>query len=92
MYHAFYIIFKEIQCLWDYFSDGFMHLSLSLGSCRQETSGALDAELRNLRLVFVDLLLKHKSLAKELQSHQETDAKKKAEVKRLRGKFFICCF
>lgn len=64
-------------------------LSLLLGSCRQETSDALDTEVWNLRLAFVDVLLKHKLLAKELQSHQETDTKNKAELKRLRGKFLF---
>ncbi|KAH7519670.1 E3 ubiquitin-protein ligase BRE1-like 1 [Ziziphus jujuba] len=55
------------------------------GSCRQETSAALDTEVRNLRLAFVDVLLKHRSVAKKLQSHQVVDAKNKAALKRLRG-------
>lgn len=65
----------------------FLHTVPFLGSCRQETSAALDMEVRNLRLAFVDVLLKHRSVAKELQSHQVIDAKNKAKVKRLRGNF-----
>ncbi|KAF3440070.1 hypothetical protein FNV43_RR18348 [Rhamnella rubrinervis] len=77
-----------IDNLWN-LKDG-VHIALAKklsedGSCRQETSVALDTEVRNLRLAFVDVLLKHKLLAKELQNHQETDVKNKAELKRLRG-------
>lgn len=65
----------------------FMNTVPLLGSCRQETSAALDTEVRNLRLAFVDVLLKHRSVAKKLQSHQVVDAKNKAALKRLRGNF-----
>lgn len=67
-------------------------LFLLLGSCRQKTSQNLENEVNNLRLEFSDLHLKHKSLAKELQRHQDNHAKKKAEIARLRGNFLIFSF
>ncbi|GFY92696.1 histone mono-ubiquitination 1 [Actinidia rufa] len=54
------------------------------GSCRQKLSTDLQKEVRNLRVALGDLHLKHKSLATELQCHRDTDAKNKAELKRLR--------
>lgn len=58
-----------------------------VGSCRQNKTGDLEKEVKNLRLVISDLHLKHRSLAREMQSHRDTDAKNKADLKRLRGKF-----
>ncbi|KAL5862273.1 hypothetical protein ACOSQ3_003554 [Xanthoceras sorbifolium] len=55
------------------------------GSCRQKASNELESEVKNLRLAISDLHLKHRSLAMELQSRQDSNAKNKAEVKRLRG-------
>lgn len=55
------------------------------GSCRPRTSSDLETEVKNLRLAIDDLHLKHKSLAREVQGHWDTDAKSKAELKRLRG-------
>ncbi|KAB1225237.1 E3 ubiquitin-protein ligase BRE1-like 1 [Morella rubra] len=59
------------------------------GSCRQKTSQNLENEVNNLRLEFTDLHLKHMSLAKELQRHQDNHAKKKAEIARLRGELEV---
>ncbi|KAL5798900.1 hypothetical protein ACOSQ2_003720 [Xanthoceras sorbifolium] len=55
------------------------------GSCRQKASNELESEVKNLRLAISDLHLKHRSLAMELHSRQDSNAKNKAEVKRLRG-------
>ncbi|KAJ6320614.1 hypothetical protein OIU76_006038 [Salix suchowensis] len=54
-------------------------------ACRQTVSNELEAELKNLRLGLSDLHLKHKSLARELQNHRDSDAKNKAELKHLKG-------
>lgn len=54
------------------------------GSCRQKISNDLRTEVRSLRATFGDLFLKHKLLSRELQNHQDSDAKNKAELKRLR--------
>ncbi|KAK3195140.1 hypothetical protein Dsin_026450 [Dipteronia sinensis] len=55
------------------------------GSCRQKASNELESEVKNLRLAISDLYLKHRSLAMDLQSRQDSNAKNKADVKRLRG-------
>uniref|UniRef100_A0A5B7BUQ2 E3 ubiquitin protein ligase n=1 Tax=Davidia involucrata TaxID=16924 RepID=A0A5B7BUQ2_DAVIN len=55
------------------------------GPCRQKTSNDLEIVVKNLRVALGDLHVKHKSLAREIQSHRDTDAKHKAELKRLRG-------
>ncbi|KAF5470011.1 hypothetical protein F2P56_010564 [Juglans regia] len=54
------------------------------GASRQKTSHDLEKEVKNLRMEFSDLHLKHKSLARELQRHQNVHAKNKAEMKHLR--------
>ncbi|XVF22818.1 hypothetical protein REPUB_Repub12eG0203600 [Reevesia pubescens] len=55
------------------------------GSCRQKASSELESEVKNLRLAIGDIHLKHRSLARELQSHRVIDAKNKAELKCLKG-------
>lgn len=55
------------------------------GGSKQKASRNLESEVKNLRLALMDLHLKHKSLARELQSRQDIDAKDKAELNRLKG-------
>ncbi|GFS39294.1 histone mono-ubiquitination 1 [Actinidia rufa] len=80
-------IVAAIDDLW-YKKDGLQATVLKAlqedGSCRQKISSDLQKEVRNLRVALGDLHLKHKSLATELQCHRDTDAKNKAELKRLR--------
>lgn len=56
-------------------------------SCRvmEKTTNDLRMEVKNLRVALSDLHLKHKSLANEVQSHRDTYAKNKAELKHLAG-------
>ncbi|KAH8488356.1 hypothetical protein H0E87_024143 [Populus deltoides] len=54
-------------------------------ACRETISNELETELKNLRLGLSDLHLKHKSLARELQNHRDSDAKNKAALKHLKG-------
>lgn len=58
-----------------------------LGSYRQLAE--LESEVKNLRFAIADVHLNHRSLAKELQSHRDIDAKNKAELKRLKGNFHM---
>ncbi|XP_050385967.1 E3 ubiquitin-protein ligase BRE1-like 1 [Argentina anserina] len=55
------------------------------GLSRQRASNDLKMEVKNLRLVFCDSLLKHRGLARELQNRWDIEAKNKAEIKRLKG-------
>ncbi|XP_024032871.1 E3 ubiquitin-protein ligase BRE1-like 1 [Morus notabilis] len=54
-----------------------------LRACRRNTESILEA--RTWRSAFIAAFLKHKSLSRELQSHQDIDAKNKAKLRRLRG-------
>ncbi|PQP97498.1 E3 ubiquitin-protein ligase BRE1-like 1 isoform X2 [Prunus yedoensis var. nudiflora] len=55
------------------------------GTSRQKTSSDFKNEVKNLRLAFSNMFVKHKFLARELQSHRDMDAKNKAELRRLKG-------
>ncbi|CAA0842721.1 E3 ubiquitin-protein ligase BRE1-like 1 [Striga hermonthica] len=48
-------------------------------------SSDLQAAIKNLRVQVLKLHLKHRELAGELQNHRDTDAKNKADLKRLEG-------
>ncbi|KAF8364884.1 hypothetical protein HHK36_033134 [Tetracentron sinense] len=81
-------IVAAINDLW-YLKDG---LSIALletlpqdGPSRQKTSNGLEIQVKNLRVALGDLHLKHKSMASVMQSHRDTNAKNKAELKRLTG-------
>ncbi|XP_025015584.2 E3 ubiquitin-protein ligase BRE1-like 1 isoform X2 [Ricinus communis] len=83
-----YNIVSAINDLW-HLKDG-LHAALLKeisedGACRQKESYGLEAEVKNLRLALSDLHLKHKTFARELQSHRDIDAKNKAELNRLKG-------
>lgn len=54
-------------------------------SGRQRTSMNLAMQLKDSRALLGELHLKHRLLARELQSHRDIDAKNKAELKRLKG-------
>ncbi|MCL7042933.1 hypothetical protein MKW94_025102 [Papaver nudicaule] len=51
----------------------------------RKTSADLIAEVNNLREAFDINHLKHKSVSHEVQNHRDTDARNKAELKRLSG-------
>ncbi|CAJ1780003.1 unnamed protein product [Sphenostylis stenocarpa] len=53
--------------------------------CRQKLSSDLDVKVKNLRLEFSELHLKHKSLSSEFQIQRDLDAKNKADLERLKG-------
>ncbi|XP_040993640.1 E3 ubiquitin-protein ligase BRE1-like 1 isoform X2 [Juglans microcarpa x Juglans regia] len=80
-------IVAAVDNLW-YLKDGLSAAVLKElpedGACRQKTCHDLEKEVKNLRMEFSDLHLKHKSLARELQRHQNVHAKNKAEMKHLR--------
>ncbi|KAI7734561.1 hypothetical protein M8C21_025089 [Ambrosia artemisiifolia] len=55
------------------------------GSCRPNSSIELHKEVKNMRSAIGDMHLKHRSMAKQLQFHRDTDAKNKSELRQLRG-------
>lgn len=54
----------------------------------EKTTNDLEMEVKNLRVALSDLHLKHRSLANEVQTHRDTYAKNKAELKHLEGSIF----
>ncbi|KAK7339260.1 hypothetical protein VNO77_19916 [Canavalia gladiata] len=53
--------------------------------CRQKLFTDQEAEVKNMRLEFSELHLKHKSLASEFQNQRDLDAKNKSDLERLKG-------
>ncbi|XP_027337937.1 E3 ubiquitin-protein ligase BRE1-like 1 isoform X2 [Abrus precatorius] len=53
--------------------------------CRQKLSADLELEVKNLRLEFSELHLKHKTIASEFQIRRDIYAKNKAHLERLKG-------
>ncbi|XP_048447748.1 E3 ubiquitin-protein ligase BRE1-like 1 isoform X2 [Pyrus x bretschneideri] len=54
------------------------------GTSRRKTSTDFKNEVKNLRLAFIDMFFEHRTLARELQSDCDLEAKHKAELKRLK--------
>ncbi|XP_042038389.1 E3 ubiquitin-protein ligase BRE1-like 1 isoform X1 [Salvia splendens] len=57
----------------------------SNGQSQKVVFSDLLTEVRNMRMATLKLHLKHKLLAGELQRHRDTNAKNKADLKRLKG-------
>ncbi|XP_043720938.1 E3 ubiquitin-protein ligase BRE1-like 1 isoform X2 [Telopea speciosissima] len=53
--------------------------------CRHKISNDLQSEVKNLRVALGDLHLKHRKLASEVRCFRGTNAKNKAELRRLTG-------
>lgn len=49
----------------------------------------LESEMKTFRVVLDDVLVKFKSLSRELQSHRDADAKVRADLKRTRGRYLV---
>lgn len=64
---------------------------LFIDLCRQKLSSDLEVIVKNLRLEFSELHLKHKSLASEFLIQRGLDAKNKADLERLKGKLSLLC-
>lgn len=65
----------------------FTNISVCVGSCRPDSSTELQKEVKNMRLTIGDMHLMHRSMAKQVQFHRDTDAKNKSELRQLRGNF-----
>ncbi|KAL2460873.1 E3 ubiquitin-protein ligase BRE1-like 1 [Abeliophyllum distichum] len=77
---------EDLSCLKSSLSTACFSSLLSDGWSQQRgLSCDLQAEAKNLRLAVGNLHLKHKSVAAEFQSHRDTDAKNKADLKCLKG-------
>ncbi|XVF33575.1 hypothetical protein REPUB_Repub17cG0180000 [Reevesia pubescens] len=83
--HNIVVAINDLWCLKDGLSAAVQKELQNYGSCRQKVSSELESEVKNLRLAIGDIHLKHRSLARELQSHRDIDAKNKAELRHLKG-------
>lgn len=74
-----------------------MELLSFLDLCAQLALNELESEMKSFRVDLDDVLVKFKSLSRELQSHRDADAKVRADLKRIRGSYLvsshlnICC-
>ncbi|KAK9050112.1 hypothetical protein SSX86_030918 [Deinandra increscens subsp. villosa] len=85
--HSLSNIVHAIDSLWG-LKDGLYAeaiKNLPKESCRPNSSIELQKEVKNMRSAIGDMHLMHRSLAKQMQFHCDTDAKNKYELKRLRG-------
>ncbi|KAG4186236.1 hypothetical protein ERO13_A08G029900v2 [Gossypium hirsutum] len=81
--HNIIVAIDDLWCLKDGLYAAVRKELQNDGSCRQLAE--LESEVKNLRFAIADVHLNHRSLARELQSHRDIDAKNKAELKRLKG-------
>ncbi|KAJ0799044.1 putative E3 ubiquitin ligase Bre1 [Helianthus annuus] len=80
-------IVHSIDSLWN-LKDGLYAEALKKvpeGSCRPNSSIELQKEVKNMRSSISDMHLMHRSMAKQMQFHLDTDAKNKSELRQLRG-------
>ncbi|TYI13151.1 hypothetical protein ES332_A08G038200v1 [Gossypium tomentosum] len=81
--HNIIVAIDDLWCLKDGLYAAVRKELQNDGSCRQLAE--LESEVKNLRFAIADVHLNHRSLARELQSHRDIDAKNKAELKHLKG-------
>lgn len=66
-----------------------MELLSLLDMCGQLALNELESEIKSFRVVLDDVLVKFKSLSRELQSHRDANAKVRADLKRIRGSYLV---
>ncbi|XP_039035874.1 E3 ubiquitin-protein ligase BRE1-like 1 [Hibiscus syriacus] len=80
--HNIIVAIDDLWCLKDGLCAAVRKELQDDGSRRQMAE--LESEIKNLRIAISDIHLKHRSLARQLQSYRDADAKNKAVVKRLK--------
>lgn len=66
-----------------------MELLSFLDLCGQLALSELESEIKSFRGDLDDVLVKFKSLSRELQSHRDADAKVRVDLKRIRGSYLV---
>ena len=65
-----------------------LHSILDL--CGQQLAlSELESEVKSFRVALDDVLVKFKSLSRELQSYRDADARVRADLKRIRGSYLV---
>ncbi|KAG7570506.1 Zinc finger RING-type [Arabidopsis thaliana x Arabidopsis arenosa] len=75
----------DLRCLKDELYPTVLRTSLGKDLCGQLALNELESEIKSFRGDLDDVLVKFKSLSRELQSHRDADAKVRADLKRIRG-------
>lgn len=66
-----------------------MELHYILDLCGHQALNELESEVKGFRAVLDDVLVKFKSLSRELQSYRDADAKVRADLRRIRGSYVV---
>uniref|UniRef100_A0A1J3ITI9 E3 ubiquitin protein ligase n=1 Tax=Noccaea caerulescens TaxID=107243 RepID=A0A1J3ITI9_NOCCA len=76
---------NDLRCLKDELYPTVLRTDVDKELCGQLALNELESEIRSFRVVLDDVLVKFKSLSRELQCHHDADAKVRAHLKRIRG-------
>ncbi|KAL0720488.1 hypothetical protein Bca4012_035087 [Brassica carinata] len=76
---------NDVRCLKDELYPTVLRTGLDKELCGQLALNELESEVKSFRVVLDDVLVKFKSLSRELQSYRDADAKVRADLKRIRG-------
>lgn len=81
---CFFCYYYNINKPWSYTE---LHCILDL--CGHQALNELESEVKSFRVVLDDVLVKFKSLSRELQSYRDADAKVRADLRRIRGSYVV---
>ncbi|KAJ0258580.1 E3 ubiquitin protein ligase [Hirschfeldia incana] len=76
---------NDIRCLKDELYPTVLRTCIDKDLCDKLALNELESEVKSFRVVLDDVLVKFKSLSRELQSYRDADAKVRADLKRIRG-------
>ncbi|XP_009143087.1 E3 ubiquitin-protein ligase BRE1-like 1 isoform X2 [Brassica rapa] len=77
---------NDIRCLKDELYPTVLKTGLDKDSCGQQLAlNELESEVKSFRVALDDVLVKFKSLSRELKSYRDADARVRADLKRIRG-------
>ncbi|KAJ4892345.1 E3 ubiquitin-protein ligase BRE1-like 1 [Raphanus sativus] len=76
---------NDIRCIKDELYPTVLRTGLDKDLCGHQALNELESEVKSFRVVLDDVLVKFKSLSRELQSYRDADAKVRADLRRIRG-------
>ncbi|ESQ39129.1 hypothetical protein EUTSA_v10001306mg [Eutrema salsugineum] len=76
---------NDLRCLKDELYPTVLRTGLDKDLCGQLALNELESDIKSFRVDLDDVLVKFKSLSRELQSYRDADAKVRADLKRIRG-------
>ncbi|XP_019082403.1 PREDICTED: E3 ubiquitin-protein ligase BRE1-like 1 isoform X1 [Camelina sativa] len=76
---------NDLRCLKDELYPSALRTGLDKDLCGQLAMNELEPEIKSVRVDLDDVLVKFRSLSRELQTHRDADAKVRVDLKRIRG-------